>query len=118
MRRSRRLLAASFVATFAAGCDAKSPAPAGAVTVEVPAPSSASPAASGSVSPVPAAGSERPLAPAPSSGRVNRNEDGTCTWFADVHCPHSTSGRVIPCNPPRPRQVLCPPDAGASGGAP
>jgi hypothetical protein len=52
------------------------------------------------------------LPPAPSSGHVVRQSDGTCTWHADVMCPRGPTGRPIPCNPPRPYEVECPPDAG------
>jgi hypothetical protein len=43
---------------------------------------------------------------------VVRRDDGTCTWYSGVHCPRAANGRLIPCNPPPPRRVRCPEDAG------
>jgi hypothetical protein len=133
MRTSRKALAASFVATFAAGaacaagaagvagaagCDAKtsSQQPPATPTVDVaPAAASASPsaAAPGDSSAAPSSSAAQTTPPpAPSFGRVERQPDGTCMWFADVHCPRTANGRIIPCNPPPPHPVQCPPDGG------
>jgi hypothetical protein len=118
MRDARKLLAASFVVTVSAGCDARSSAPATIPTVNVPAASagpapSATPSVTAAATPstVPTTPIERVLTDAPATGRVLVNADGTCTWFSDAHCPPSTSGRIIHCNPPPPRPVKCP-DAG------
>jgi hypothetical protein len=128
MRSRRKGLAASFVMTFAAGCDAKGSAPAAAPTVDVlPPGTTAAPTVSTSGAPEAAAvasaapsttavatGSDRTtLPPAPSTGHVMRNADGSCTWFADVQCPRTATGHVIPCNPPPPHLVRCPGDGGA-----
>lgn len=119
--QGRKALAASFVMTFAAGCDSgKTTAPAAAPTVDVglpPVPSPMpGPVASGAPSvqapsPESSTAQAAPL-PAPSVGRVVRRDDGTCIWYADVHCPRMANGRVMPCNPPPPRHVQCPEDAG------
>jgi hypothetical protein len=118
MRPTRKALAASFVVTFAAGCDSKSAQPVSAPTVFptlVPAAASASasataaaagddggaPSASGS-----AAGAVLP--PAPPAGRLVHNDDGSCTWYSN-RPPRMPAGRVI-LNPPPPRRVQCPPD--------
>jgi hypothetical protein len=145
MRHAKRALAASFVMTFAAGCDSKENAPPAAPTVDVgtgtPAPASATAAAAPAATPTPtanAAGATGPaptatawqpttlptvaptasgqakLPPAPPTGNVVRQADGTCVWHANVICPKNASGRPIPCNPPRPHEVECPPDAGAA----
>ena len=45
------------------------------------------------------------LSPAPDNGRVFVREDGTCWWAMEVKCPPQAT-----CNPPPPRQVLCPSD--------
>lgn len=116
MRTSRKALAASFVVTFAAGCDAKtsSQQPPAAPTVDVaPANASATPtAAPGDSSAAGSSSAVQTPPPAPSFGRVERQPDGSCMWFADVHCPRSTNGRIIPCNPPPPHRVQCPADGG------
>ena len=116
MRTSRKALAASFVVTFAAGCDAKtsSQQPAAAPTVDVaPANASATPTpAPGDSSAAASSSTAQTPPPAPSFGRVEHQPDGTCMWFADVHCPRSANGRIIPCNPPPPHKVQCPGDGG------
>jgi hypothetical protein len=118
MGDARKLLAASFVVTVSAGCDARSSAPATIPTVNVPGASafaapSATPSAMAVATPstLPTVPIERVLTDAPATGRVEVNADGTCTWFSDAHCPPPTNGRIIHCNPPPPRQVKCP-DAG------
>jgi hypothetical protein len=120
MRKGRRALAASFVVTFAAGCDGKSTQPPAAPTVDVgnapvPAPASASAAAapSGSVSAPADSVAASALPAAPSTGHVKREDDGTCTWFPDRSGVRSPSGRVF-FNPPPPRKVQCPPGDGGS----
>lgn len=146
MRTSKKALAASFVMTFAAGCDSKESAPPAAPTVDVgpgtapatasasataPATATAPGTATASVTatatatatpPATAAGTgaaasasvAQKLPPAPTTGHVMRQSDGTCMWFADVQCPKGPNGRIMPCNPPRPHEVECPPDAGKS----
>jgi len=115
MRNAKKALAASFVVTFSAGCESNSSQPPTAPTVDIgPAPSAApggpsagdagsamAPASMADGAAVPA------LAPAPSSGSVEKLADGTCLWRADVNCP-KLHGRTIPCNPPPPRPVQCP----------
>jgi hypothetical protein len=145
MGSRRKGLAASFVMTFAAGCDAKgSSTPVVAPTADVPpvAPgassttaaetasgvvavggtaTTASPPAGGTPTASPPMGgtattgspaTASSLPPAPTTGHVMRRADGTCTWFADVHCPRAPNGRIVPCNPPPPHAVRCPEDAG------
>ena len=141
MRDARRLLAASFVVTVSAGCDARSSAPATTPTVTLPAATAASeapgaavstsapgtaPSATASVGAPPAtatasaaasapagAGTQEPLGFAPPGGRLTPNGDGTCLWIAENRCPPPVNGRIIHCNPPPPRRVKCPPsDAG------
>lgn len=120
MRHARKALAASFVVTFAPGCDSRSAQPPASPTVDVgsppPAVSGAAGATGGSgASTGDDAGAVAALPPAPSVGHVVRNADGTCTWFAD-RGPRNVNGRIIPMNPPAPHQVQCPPgDGGTSG---
>jgi hypothetical protein len=136
MRTTKKALAASFVMTFAAGCDSKGSAPPAAPTVDVgtgaaaPAAASAGATATGTAAATGTAtapatatataggaatgSSAKTLPPAPSTGHVARQSDGTCMWFADVVCPRGPTGRPIACNPPRPHEVECPPDAGKS----
>jgi len=116
MRHTRKALAASFVVTFAPGCDTASPRPT-TPTVDLgtspPVPSASAAAAPGA-SDAPAAASAPGLPPAPAFGRVERAADGTCTWFAQVGpCPR-VGGRIVPCNPPPPHQVQCPPGDGGT----
>jgi hypothetical protein len=108
MRRAKRALAASFVMTFAAGCDSKATAPAIAPTVDVGTPTSTSTPELATVAPT----ATPPLPPAPSTGHVARRDDGSCMWFSGVQCPHGPNGRIMPCNPPAPHRVQCPDDAG------
>ncbi len=120
MRARKKALAASFVVTFAAGCDSKPSQPPAAPTVDVgpaptptagstaPAPTDSTAAASPSASVAAAT-----LPPAPTVGRVEHNPDGTCTWFPERPIIHGP-GKVI-LNPPPPHQVQCPPP-GADGG--
>ncbi len=125
MRRARKALAASFVLTFAAGCDSKSTQPAAAPTVDLgnvgnladaaSAPAAAtSAAASASDTPPVAATATADLAPAPSGGRVVHNPDGSCSWFAAGGRTARPGGRGIIMNPPPPRRVLCPADDGGT----
>ena len=121
MRPAKKALAASFVMTFAAGCDNTSAAPPAAPTVDVgsnaPAAGSATPtsgSSSGSAAGAADAGATQPLPPTPSAGFVEVEKDGTCMWHAPP-CPRAANGRVMPCNPPMPHLVQCPPDAGAPG---
>src|SRR5579871_4948540 len=117
MRPTRKALAASFVMTFTAGCDSKETAPPAAPTVDVgpgSAPSSLpaqalaeAASASGSAAPNASVLVARTVPPAPSTGHVVRHSDGTCIWFADVQCPRSSNGHILPCNPPRPHEVQC-----------
>ena len=141
MRDARRLLAASFVVTVSAGCDARPSAPATTPTVNLPAaaapgdtatatasatttatPSPGAPSTAATASATapamatataPAAtGTQEALGFAPPGGRLTPNGDGTCLWIAENRCPPPTNGRIIHCNPPPPRRVKCPPDAG------
>lgn len=116
MRARKKALAASFVVTFAAGCDSKPSQPPAAPTVDVgPSPSPA--AASAPAAPTDSAAAASPsastaiaaLPPAPPSGRVERNADGTCTWFPDRPIIRPGPGKVI-LNPPPPHAVQCPPN--------
>jgi hypothetical protein len=125
MKRARKALAASFVVTFAAGCDSKTAQPAAAPTVDVGAISSSAPAsASATVATTGDAGTtaDAPsstvaaLPPAPTVGRVARNPDGTCTWFPQRPPNGRGPGRGPILNPPPPHQVQCPPDAGSADG--
>ena len=113
MRARKKALAASFVVTFAAGCDSKPSQPPAAPTVDVgPAPSPA--AASASAAPADSTAAASPsastemaaLPPAPQGGRLQRNPDGTCMWFPERPILHGP-GRVI-LNPPPPHRVQCP----------
>src|SRR5581483_9364797 len=119
MRARKKALAASFVVTFASGCDSKPSQPPAAPTVDVgpsPAPASASASAAPADSTAGAAPSASvavaALPPAPEGGRIQHNPDGTCTWFPERPIIHGP-GRVI-LNPPPPRRVQCPP--GDDGG--
>jgi hypothetical protein len=118
MKSRKKALAASFVITVAAGCDATKSQPPTAPTVDVgtaPSTSGASttPAASTTPSAAPSDSVAQTLPPAPTVGRIEVAADGTCTWYAPP-CP-MVNGRMIPCNPPRPHPVQCPPDAGGGG---
>lgn len=127
MRRSRKALAASFVVTFAGACDSKPTQPAAAPTVDVgptPVPTGTSASAldstdasatSGSADS--AAGASSAVAafpPAPSTGRIVRNPDGTCMWLPGRLPPIRPGARPIILNPPAPRRVQCPPDDGGT----
>ncbi len=126
MRRSRKALAASFVVTFAGACDSKPTQPAAAPTVDVgptPVPAAgASPlystdasATSGSAdSAVDASSAVAAFPPAPSTGRILRNPDGTCTWLPARLPPVRPGARPVIMNPPAPRRVQCPADDGGT----
>ena len=116
---AKKALAASFVVTFAAGCDSgKSSQPPVAPTVDVgPAPTPSVAPASASAAPSASAGSEAgsaatvaALPPAPPFGHVLKGSDGTCMWMADRPPPRNKNGRPFPVNPPAPHPVQCPPD--------
>jgi hypothetical protein len=123
MRSARKALAASFVVTFVAGCDSKATQPPATPTVDVgPSPAAASGASSATAAPSassPAApvdsSAAATLPPAPSVGRINRQADGTCMWFAPPPQPRQGgNGRMIPMNPPAPHLVQCPPGDGGT----
>jgi hypothetical protein len=125
MRRTRKTLAASFVVTFAAGCDSRSAQPPATPTVDVgsvPAAASATKADmtdAGSTS-TSASGTDASavaaLPPAPTVGRVQRAADGTCMWYPSLPPSRMANGRRVTLNPPPPHRVQCPPDdAGTSG---
>lgn len=127
---AKKVLAASFVVTFAGACDSsKSSQPPVAPTIDVgsaPAPSAApagaSTAPSASAAPSAAAGGAAAdggavaaLPPAPPFGHVVKQGDGTCMWMADrPPAPRMVNGRRFPLNPPAPHKVQCPPDDGGS----
>jgi hypothetical protein len=120
-RHTHRALAASFVVTFAGGCDSKATQPAAAPTVDVgpavpaSAPTSAPAAAadSAAIAPSPSVSSTATtLPPAPSVGHVAYNGDGTCTWRPDISNLRRLGGGRIMVNPPPPRRVQCPPSDG------
>lgn len=122
MRARKKALAASFIVTFAAGCDSKPSQPAAAPTVDVgPSPSPAAASASASAAPADstaAASSSASVAvatppPAPPGGRIQRGPDGTCMWFPERPILHGP-GRVI-LNPPPPHKVQCPPPSDDGG---
>ncbi|HEX8794670.1 MAG TPA: hypothetical protein VF765_27175 [Polyangiaceae bacterium] len=123
MRARKKALAASFVVTFASGCDSKPSQPPAAPTVDVgPSPSPAAATASASAAPADSTASGSPsgstavaaLPPAPPGGRVEQNPDGTCTWFPDRHVNRPGPGKVI-LNPPPPHAVQCPPPSSDGG---
>jgi hypothetical protein len=124
MRHARRALAASFVVTFAGGCDSTSSQPPAAPTVDVgPAPvpaavsasASAAPADGAAAAPAPSdSGTVAALPPAPTVGRIMHNADGSCTWFPDRLAGRPPGGGRVIVNPPPPHKVQCPPGDGGT----